>query len=169
MNDHDRMDRLIARIDRLALVPEGEHSVDWAGASSEAALTALEQALGVHIRGSFRAFILKTGGGGLDSLCISTVPAHGPLGGLGTVHGDTLHYRTGWAADLPRHLVVVQRSQDDNEPFCLDTSRVQDGENPVVLFYHQSTGRVEPIADSFIAFLEDYLEPYWEDLEDLPG
>lgn len=164
MNDQERLDRLIARIDQLAHLPEGDYSVDWAGPSSEASLTALEQALGVRISGSFRSFILKTGGGGLDSLCISSVPADGPLGGLGTVHGDTLHYREGWPALLPAHLVVVQRSEDDNEPFCLDTSRVQDGENPVVLFYHQSTGRVEPIAASFLAFLEQYLESYWEDL-----
>ncbi|MDZ7867071.1 SMI1/KNR4 family protein [Acidovorax sp.] len=166
MNDQESMDRLIARIDQLAHLPDGEHSVDWAGASSQAALTALEQALGVRISGSFRTFILKTGGGGLDSLCISTIPASEPLGGLGSVHGDTLHYREGWAAPLPAHLVVIQRSQDDNEPFCLDTSRVQDGENPVVLFYHQSTGRAEPIAGSFIAFLEDYMEPYWEELSE---
>ena len=116
MNDQESMDRLIARIDQLAHLPDGEHSVDWAGASSQAALTALEQALGVRISGSFRTFILKTGGGGLDSLCISTIPASEPLGGLGSVHGDTLHYREGWAAPLPAHLVVIQRSQRVMQP-----------------------------------------------------
>ena len=164
MSPPERLNALIARVDGVARQSEGEYSVQWAGASSQAAIAELEQALGVRISGSFRDFIVKTGGGGLDSLSISTIPAHEPLGGLGTVHGDTLHYRTGWPASLPAHLVVIQRSEDDNEPFCLDTSRVQDGENPVVLFYHQSTGRVEPIAASFTAFLEDYLEPYWEDL-----
>ena len=164
MNHQERLNALIARVDQVAQQSEGEYSVQWAGASSEAALTALEQALGVLISGSFRDFIVQTGGGGLDTLSISTIPAHEPLGGLGTVHGDTLRYRQGWAAPLPAHLVVIQRSEDDNEPFCLDTSRVQDGENPVVLFYHQSTGSVEPIADSFLEFLEEYLEPYWGDL-----
>lgn len=164
MNHQERLNALIARVEQAAHQSEGEYSVQWAGASSQAAIAELEQALDVRISGSFRDFIVKTGGGGLDSLSISAIPVHGPLGGLGTVHGDTLHYRTGWPAPLPAHLVVIQRSEDDNEPFCLDTSRVQDGENPVMLFYHQSTGAVESIADSFLDFLEDYLEPYWGDL-----
>lgn len=166
MSPSERLDSLIARIDQLAQQSKGEHEVQWAGAGSDAAIATLEQALGVHISGSFREFILKTGGGGLDTLRISAIAASEPLGGLGTVHGDTLHYRKGWVAPLPAHLIVIQRCPDDNEPFCLDTSRVKDGENPVVLFYHQSTGSVERVAGSFVAFLAEYLEPYWEKLSE---
>lgn len=62
----------------------------------------------MRIVGSFRDFILRTGGGGLDLFRIGEVPADDPLGGLGTVHGDTLHYRHGaGGAPLPSHLVVI--------------------------------------------------------------
>lgn len=62
---------------------------------------------------------------------------------------------------MPPHLVVVQRDHDDNEPFCLDTSRVVAGENPVVLFYPGSRSRhIDRIAPSFIDFYEDYLAPH---------
>lgn len=162
MNVTDRIHALTARLHELAQ-RDDDVEVAWAGASTEQALAALEHALGARIAGSFRDFILHTGGG-LDLFRISTVPADDPLAGPGSVHGDTLHWRhDGGGVPLPPHLVVVQRDQDDNEPFCLDTSRVVLGENPVVLFYPGSrSGHVDRIAPSFIDFYEDYLAPYFD-------
>lgn len=160
-----RIDALIGRLGRLA-EDSDEAEVAWEGPCPPEAIASVENALGVRIAGSFRDFLLKAGGGGLDMFSISGVPSVEPLGGLGTVHGDTLHYRQGaWTSPLPPHLVVIQRDQDDNEPFCLDTSRTVDGENPVVLFYPSTRdGHADRIAASFIDFLEKYLEPYFEEL-----
>ena len=166
MTPDARIHRLVTRLDRLAQVSEDDE-VQWTGPATEAAIATVEAALGVHISGSFRDFLLKAGGGGLDTFSISSVPASAPLGGLGTVHGDTLHYRAGgWTTPLPPHLVVIQRSPDDNEPFCLDTSRIHAGENPVVLFYHQARGGgTDRIAGSFIDFFEAYAAPYLENMQ----
>jgi hypothetical protein len=60
---------------------------------------------------------------------------------------------------LPEHLLVIQQDEDDNEPFCLDTSRFHRGECPVVLYY-PSDGRSENIAKDFLTFYEKYLGPY---------
>lgn len=158
-----RTDTLIARLHALAKRDE-DTEVRWSGASTEQAIAAVEQALGVQITGSFRDFILRTGGGGLDLFPISAIPADEPLGGPGTVYGDTLYWRQhAGGQPLPPHLVVIQRDADDNEPFCLDTSRVVNGDNPVVLFYPSSrSGHVDHIAPGFIDFYEDYLAPYLE-------
>ncbi|HBP1105782.1 SMI1/KNR4 family protein [Pseudomonas aeruginosa] len=159
----DRIAALVARVNDLEQRSE-DADVCWVGPSTESAIAAVEVALGVRIEGSFRTFLLQTGGGGVDMFVISAVYADGPLGGLGTVHGDTLHYRQAfWPSPLPPHLVVVQRCQDDNEPFCLDTSRIVAGEHPVVLHYLQSQGgHADRISPSFIDFLEKYLEPHFE-------
>jgi hypothetical protein len=160
-----RLNALIDRLNMLALAST-EADVAWEGPCPPDTIAAVEDALGVQIVGSFRDFLLKTGGGGLDMFSISAVPTAQPLGGLGTVHGDTLHYRQNfWASPLPPHLLVIQRDQDDNEPFCLDTSRTVAGENPVVLFYPSTrNGHTDRIAASFIDFLEEYLAPYFEEL-----
>ncbi|HVS35557.1 MAG TPA: SMI1/KNR4 family protein [Gemmataceae bacterium] len=62
---------------------------------------------------------------------------------------------------LPAHLVVVQRDAEDNEPFCLDTSKWSDEECPVVLYYLNSD-RTERIAPDFLAFYERCLAPCFE-------
>lgn len=167
MSSSQRIDALVARMQASARHSEDVYC-NFAGTSTEQAIASVEQALGVRISGSFRDFMLKTGGGGLDTFSISAIPEAAPLGGLGTVHGDTLHYRQGfWASPLPPHLVVIQRDLDDNEPFCLDTSRTVAGENPVVLFYPASrNGHVDRIAPSFIDFLDKHLGPRLDDLDE---
>lgn len=150
---------LIAKINQL---PEHDAltSVQWQGRSTEQAITSVENSLGVSLRGSYRDFILATGGGGLDSLFISQIPASEPLVGC---YADTVHYRADWVAQpLPQHLVVIQCDAADNEPVCLDTSIVANGENPVVLYYLHS-GHIERLADSFLAYYQDFLSPYFDD------
>ncbi len=158
-----RIDKLIGRVDRLAMV-EADLEVAWGGASTPAAISRVEQALGVRLPESFRRFQLKTGGDGLDGLRISTIPANDTLGNAGTVYGDTMHYRDKhWIKPLPIHLVVIQRCADDNEPFCLDTAAMMGDECPVVLYYHQTSGHIERIARNFLDFYEAYLDPYFDE------
>lgn len=153
------LDELISKVNQLPNL-DSDVSVQWRGASTEAAIAVVENALGVSIRGSYRDFILATGGGGLDMLCISPVPAEEPLAGC---YADTLRYREDWVPHkLPAHLVVIQRDQDDNEPVCLDTSKQDNGENPVVLYYLTS-GHVERLAGSFIEYYQEFLDPYFEE------
>ena len=150
---------LISKINKL---PEFDDvfTVEWQGRSTDTAISTVENALGVRIRGSYRDFIFATGGGGLDSLYISPIPADEPLVGC---YSDTLHYRDDWVPHkLPQHLVVVQRDRDDNEPVCLDTSRDLNGDNPVVLFYLNS-GHIQRLADSFIDYYQDFLSPYFDE------
>jgi hypothetical protein len=150
---------IIARVNELPRADD-ELEVEWVGPSSLEALQQVENILGVQIQGSYREFVLDVGGGGLASFRISPIPQDRPT--LGAC-SDTLDYRRRPHRPMPHHLVVIQRDADDNEPFCLDTSRIINGENPVVLYYHQSSGYVESIADSFIEFYLKYLEPYFDE------
>lgn len=152
---------ILAKVNQLPSRDE-DVSVNWAGASTEEAVATVEQTLGIRIQGTFREFTLATGGGGLDKFYISTIPADDPLSG--GCYQDTLRYREDWCpVKLPPHLLVVERRPGDNEPFCLDTSREIGGENPVVLFHYGSTGHAEDVADSFVEFYQEYLEPWFED------
>jgi hypothetical protein len=153
------LDALIAKVNQLPDLLD-MFDVTWWQPCTPEAIAAVEAALGVRITGGFRDFLLRVGGGGLESLRISGIDPAAPLApGFGGVYADTRHYRESSKRPLPAHLIVIERDEDDNEPFCLDTSRVIDGENPVVLFYHQSTGAIEPIAPGFTAFYAQYLEP----------
>jgi SMI1-KNR4 cell-wall len=155
----DRISRLVNRINALN---DEEEPVFWIGPTNDAEIELVEEELGVRFPASFREFLRMTGGGGLESLCISGIPSDAPFQGFGTVFCDTTHYREEWVPfPLPNHLVVVERCPDDNEPFCLDTSRFDGDECPVVLYYLNS-GKAEFIANNFLEFYERYLEPYFE-------
>ena len=150
---------VISKVNQLPTVDKALF-VEWLGASTEDAIKSVEVALNVKISGSYRDFILTTGGGGLDALYISPIPSDNPLFGC---YSDTLHYREDWCPHkVPPHLVVIQRDLDDNEPVCLDTSIEIDGENPIVLFYYQNTGKSEKLANSFIDYYQKFLAPYFE-------
>lgn len=150
---------LLAKVDQLPAVDDSLE-VEWDGPSTDAAIAAVEKALNIEIRGSYRDFVLLRGGGGLDALRISSIEADDPLSGA---CADSLYYREAWCTHaLPAHLLVIQRDDDDNEPVCLDTSRVERGENPVVLFY-PSSGHLELLAPGFADYYASFLEPYFDD------
>ncbi|TDQ73897.1 SMI1/KNR4 family protein [Sphingobacterium yanglingense] len=154
-----RISKIVERVNQLAEVDDSL-DISWIGASDNAAIQTLETALGVNISGSFRDFILQTGGGGLADLYISSISKDEPLSGC---YDDTIYYKEDWCPHkLPDHLIVIQRDFDDNEPMCLDSSVVINGENPVVLYYYQSTGEIEKIADSFSDYYHEFLTPYFD-------
>jgi hypothetical protein len=155
----ERIRALVSRID-IELADTG---IWWAGAATLEAVARVEDALSVSLSDSFRTFLMLTGGGGTESFLISSVDSADPLRvRRGTVYGDTVQYREPWVPHpLPVHLCVVQRCQNDNEPFCLDTSKRNDGECPVVS-YNLNSGRVEQIAPDFMAFYEMYLALWFD-------
>jgi hypothetical protein len=93
------------------------------------------------------------------AVSILGVPAKGNIRHSGSVFGYTDHWREDWVPEkIPEHLLVIQHCEDNNEPFCLDFSRLRRGECPVVLYYPWNGG-IEDIAPSFIDFWEVYCEP----------
>jgi hypothetical protein len=158
----EKIEKLIARVNQLPDIINSEIEVSWGLPCSLEAIYSIENLLGIKLPNSFSQFQQMTGGGGIDLFPISSISSSNSDAGFRTVYGDTQYYRQSMAPHkLPLHFVVIQRDIDDNEPFCLDTSKMIDGECPVVLFYHQSSGRVEYIANNFIEFYEKYLDPYF--------
>ena len=152
MKEH--IETLIRKIESL---PE---EISWYGPATDAEINEVESALNCKFPVSFREFLRLTGGGGLESLWISGLEPNNPLSeSFGSIYGDTTLYRNEW--NLPPHLVIVQRDQDENEPFCINVSETKSNECPVVLYYFNS-GKTENIASNFISFYEMYLEPYFE-------
>jgi hypothetical protein len=111
-----------------------EPSVDVAGRCGPEMIAIVEAKLGVRFPPSYRAFLLDHGAIFSAVGSISGVYPPAPVdSGVGTVLGDTLYYRDHF--QLPNHLVVIQRDQDENDPWCLDTSVPSaDGEYPIVCF-----------------------------------
>src|SRR5947208_3302599 len=111
-----------------------EPSTDVAGRCEPEVIAIIEAKLGVRFPPSYRAFLLGHGAIFSPVGSISGVyPATPVDSGAGTVLGDTLYYREHF--QLPNHLVVVQRDEDENDPWCLDTSVPSaDGECPMVCF-----------------------------------
>lgn len=147
---------LVARINSILSVLE---DVVWEGPTPADSISSVEGALGVQFPISFRTLLLLTGGGGVESFPISSIPSDDPLAdNTGAICGDTHHYRKSWVPyPLPDHLVVIQRDANNNEPFCLDTSEWLGSECPVVLYYY-NTGEIEKVAPNFFTFYENYLE-----------
>src|SRR5262245_53856821 len=112
-----RIEQLVAELESLGEVFE------WYGPSSAASVVELERALGVSLPPSYRAFLLRYGGGGIQAYTgISGIYNNEPLSmHLGTTYCDTLQMRT--ARGMPAHLIVIERGDEHFPPMCLDTSR----------------------------------------------
>jgi SMI1-KNR4 cell-wall len=147
-------------VNRINAELSDEHEVNWHGSASEADLQAIEHRLGCRLPRSFREFLLLTGGGGLGTLNVSDSDVSE---NLGSVIGDTLYWRDEYG--MPSHLVAIQCDDDDNEPFCLDTSAFRGEECPVILYYPHVDDdvRVQWIAPDFPTWYAKYLEPYFTD------
>jgi hypothetical protein len=147
-----RIEQLIAEIESLGEV------FTWYEPATETSIAALEQAFGVLLPPSYRAFLARYGGGGIRAYDgISGIWGNDPLTpNLGTAYGDTMRMRTERA--MPDHLIVIERGDEHFPPMCLDASRPQpDGEYPVVgysLISHRVSVDSYP---SFAAYLEESL------------
>jgi len=144
-------------VQKVESLPE---DITWNGPATDSHIKSVATELNCKFPSTYRDFLRLTGGGGIESLWISGIEADDVLSeSFGSVYGDTILYREEW--NLPPHLIIIQRDQDDNEPFCLDTSNFKGDECPVVLYY-SNTGKTENISDNFALFYIKYLETYFE-------
>lgn len=148
------MNEIHALLDRLE---RSGRPVFWQGPVSVEAVTELERLLDVQLSASFRAFLLRCGGGGVEGGEISGIEDDNPsLENRGTVWGDTKRCRGEFG--LPPHLVVIFFS-DDELCWCMDSSsRDESGETPVVSFSIHSRKVDAVLALSFTEFLKQYVE-----------
>jgi hypothetical protein len=159
-----RIEQLIVEIESLGEV------FTWHGPQSEAGIAELEHALGVMLPLSYRAFLLRYGGGGIQAqIGISGIYNNEPLSmELETAYGDTLRMRAEWG--LPPHLIVIERGDEHFPPMCLDTSRRElDGEYPVVGFWLPSRTVSHDSYASFATYLEHSLVTSLEVIQDEQG
>ena len=98
-----RVEQLIAAIESLGKV------FTWYAPATEASIAALEQAFGVRLPPSYRAFLARYGGGGIRAWKgISGIWDNDPLTpNLGTAYGDTMRMRA--ERGMPDHLIVIAR------------------------------------------------------------
>lgn len=158
----ERLKRLLNEIDTTFQESE-EEELYWCGPCSKKLIDKAERILGVPLPKTYREFLALKGCGGIESFIISGINPEFALddGGL-IVQTDSDYYREDWVpGPLPKHLLVIQKDDDDNEPFCLDTSRMKRGECPVVLYYHhKASGYFDEIAPDFVSFYEKYMGSY---------
>jgi hypothetical protein len=132
-----------------------EDPVKIFGPSTEAAITAAEQALDCTFPPSYRNFLLTFGG--------IALPTH-----LGIVHdfvgvadGDDVVGRTLKGREekrLPEHLVVVGLGAQSQEWFCLDCNRpLPNGEYPVVMFDARDNALDQQFYDDFGQMLDEVM------------
>lgn len=156
-----RIEQLIAEIESLGEV------FTWHGPQSEASVAELERILDVKLPPSYRAFLLRYGGGGIQAYTgISGIWANEPMRtDGGTAYGDTLRMRE--ERGLPLHLIVIERGDEHFPPMCLDTSRREpDGEYPVVGFRLPSRTISHDSYANFAAYLEHSLATSLEVIRD---
>ena len=148
----------------MRAVADQGHNLDLGEPQSDASIATLEQALGVGLPPSYRAFLKTLGSAMIYDSVVSGIHGDEPLGdGTGWIYGDTLIHREEY--NLPPYLLVIQ--PDPEAPYCLDTrSPRDDGELPIVCFELHS-GHEKTIASSFLEWFKNwYLRPYAESKDD---
>lgn len=162
LSKKERLKRFLNKMDTA--FEEAGQELYWTGPCSKKLVDKAERILGVPLPNTYREFLSIKGSCGIEGFSISGINPEYPLddGGL-IVQTDSEHYREEWVpGPLPQHLLVIQRDEDDNEPFCLDTSRMKRGECPVVLYYHNNDrGHIDEIAPDFFSFYEKYASAYF--------
>lgn len=138
-----------------AVQASGE-DVYWHGAADPVQIERLQELLGVEFPVSFAEFLRSCGGGGVVGSEISGIENNDSSVAMGgTVLWGTEECRRKYG--LPEYLLVIY-FHDDEVCWCLDTSKMQDGECPVVS-YDVFKMRVDRrISKDFRQFFIQYLE-----------
>jgi hypothetical protein len=153
---HEHLE-LIDRTRRM--LKEHDLSCAISGGASEQAIDAAEEALGIPLPPSYRAFLRKFGGLTLPhrSSTIHCFIGLEPSNG----EGSGLVERTQTARvenRMSRNLLIVAIGAEAGEWFCLDTDRVgADGESPVVLFDARDNQLDQQFYDDFGAMVVEVL------------
>jgi hypothetical protein len=158
--------QLIERTRRL--LAERDLPCSLAGAASDEAIDAAEQALDCKLPPSYRAFLRKVGGLSLPH-SVSTIhcliglePSNGEGSGL---VDRTLTART--ENKLASSLVIIALGSQPGEWFVLDTDRVNDaGEGAVFLFDARDNQLDQQFYDDYGSMLSEVLSFVIENLED---
>jgi len=116
-----------------------------------------EHVLGVRFPNSYNAFLMEFGWGGIRPIV---------LYGLGADIPDyldlvqvTLSEREDMEPALHKHLVPLLNDGFGNH-YCLDTSKMSEGECPVVFWDHEEDEEQEPeiVSESFVEWFADEIE-----------
>jgi hypothetical protein len=144
--------------DRIQKLTQVDPDCEFYGPASPDSISQVEARLGIELPSDFRTFLRQVGGGGPISFTISGVDDTSPLEeDFGSLLGDTLLYRSEF--NLPDHLVVIQRDQDENDPHCLDLCRSDENTCPVVGFCMVS-GKITDLGENFEEYYMKWTSPY---------
>lgn len=136
------------------LQEHGEASALY-GPQSESSVRELERLLGFSLPSSYRAYLLRYGGGygGIFGLYADQPE----MTNAGCLYGEVTKAREQFG--LAPHLLPIRGSAFDGY-YCLDLT--EHGDNPAVVFCRSHDLRagalVQPVADSFESLLIDLLE-----------
>jgi len=149
--EEDRMESISHLIKKL----EDQHAdLFWQGEASLESINKLQTILKCVLPRSFKDFLLTYGGGGISEEEISGIEANDPyIQNRGTVLGDTLLCREEF--QLPEHFIVIYFGMD-NVVWCLDTSKLENEECPVISYdvYLKKSFFLFP---TFNEFMHDFL------------
>jgi hypothetical protein len=148
----------MAEYDDLARsVEQAGYEIFWLGPVSREQIGRLEALLELSLPESFRRFLECYGGGGIVSAEISGIEDDAANESGGTVFGDTQECRQHFG--LPAHLVVIY-FHDNEVCWCLDVSRWNGQECPVVSYSLFSRTVDREIAPDFHTFLKQHFALY---------
>ena len=140
------------------------------GPVSGATIREAEKELGVKFPESYIAFLQELGGADFPFDIYGLEPERPNPDDVGawSVVGMTQDERMEVLPQMPHHLVALCPDGGGNH-WCLDTSHIQDGDCPVVMWLHDAGENQVPILmhATFVEFLESSAENSEELLEDL--
>ena len=134
---------------------------DWTEPATDLAVDELGRLLGLPLSKSFCEFLTTCGAGGVVPMTdISGILDGEPASrNRGSVLGDTLRCRDEF--DLPAPYVVVFFDEDVETMWCLETSKMKNGECPVVS-WEPFEKQTYPMFPTFAAFFEHYVTSHLE-------
>ena len=149
----DEFENLISQIQQRS----PETNLVFAGPQQEESIAVLENAVGIIMPPSYRAFLENYGALLRSSFYIGGIYNNFPLAeGSGQVYYDTARARA--ELDIARPYLVIRYGDDPDEIVCLDSSQSDStGEYPVV-GYDSQYNDVWPIANNFNEYFRQYLQ-----------
>jgi hypothetical protein len=115
-------------------------------------LSKAEKELNVNLPESYKAFQLELGD--IDWAMLEIYSVKTPQEGMTNIIGITQSERTECFPNMPNYLVPFS-DNGGGDSYCFDTSKITDGECPVVFWDHTSTPKQEPevVAVDFLEWI----------------
>jgi hypothetical protein len=153
---------MIARFENVATLIRQHTPAGWLdGGVDGAEIAQCEQRLGVQLPNSYRWFLREFGTGCFPDYIYGI--HHGSLPGLKVEH-HTQAERHQCEPPIPQHLIPFSPDGWGNH-YCLDTSRLSEGECPVVFWNHAGADDQQPeqTHSTFLDWLEEKAREVAED------